>query len=161
MKRRNFITTLLGLVGSGTVSASYASSQSKSKPLLIQQSKVSGFQYHDGAQLYSEFKLGDTLTLKRAPENTFDKHAVEVHWRNHMIGHIPSNQNAAISQMEAAQKKTPATKTSASTIMAKINLGRGTRLAKKTTLCPIVSDTPARKRMISASAAVIEESRAA
>ena len=99
MKRRNFITALVGLVGSSTASVSYAGSQSKSKALLIQQSKVSGFQYHDGAKLYSEFKLGDTLTLKRAPENTFDKHAVEVHWRDHMIGHIPSIQNTAISQM--------------------------------------------------------------
>ena len=101
MKRRNFITALLGLAGSSTASVSYARSQSKteSQPLLIQQSKVSGFQYHDGAQLYSEFKLGDTLTLKRAQENSFDKHAVEVHWREHMIGHIPSIQNTAISQM--------------------------------------------------------------
>lgn len=99
MKRRSFITTLLGLVGSGTVSASYASSQSKPEPLLIQQSNVSGFQYHNGAKLYSEFKLGDTLILKRAPQNPFDKHAVEVHWRSHMIGHIPSIQNTAISQM--------------------------------------------------------------
>lgn len=101
MKRRNFISTLLGLAGGSTVSASYASSQSKpkSQALLIQQSKVSGFQYHDGAQLYAEFKLGDTLTLKRAPLNAFDKHAVEVHWGSHMIGHIPSIQNTAISQM--------------------------------------------------------------
>ena len=99
MKRRNFITALLGMVGSGTVSTSFARSQSKPEALLIQQSKVSGFQYHDGAQLYSEFKVGDTLTLKRAPQNPFDKHAVEVHWRSHMIGHIPSIQNTAISQM--------------------------------------------------------------
>lgn len=99
MKRRSFITALLGLAGSSTVTASYARSQSKPKSLLIQQSKVSGFQYHVGVQLYSEFKLGDTLTLKRAPQNAFDKHAVEVYWRSHMIGHIPSIQNTAISQM--------------------------------------------------------------
>jgi len=101
MKRRNFITTLLGLVGSGTVASSSASSltKTKSEPLLIQQSSVSGFEYHDGTQLYSEFKLGDRLTLKRAPQNSFDKNAVEVHWRSRMIGHIPSIQNTAISQM--------------------------------------------------------------
>ena len=101
MKRRNFITTLLGLIGSSTVSAGYISSHSKPVPgaLLIQRSEVSGFQYHDGEQLYSEFKLGDALTLKRAPQNPFDKHAVEVHWRGVMIGHIPSMQNTAISQM--------------------------------------------------------------
>lgn len=101
MKRRNFITALLGLVGGSTVSASYAGSQPKNESgvLLIQQSSVSGFQFHEGEQLYTEFQLGDTLSLKRAPENSFDTNAVEVYWREHMIGHIPSSQNSAISQM--------------------------------------------------------------
>lgn len=99
MKRRNFLTTLLGFAGSSIVPTSYARTQPKSESLLIQHSELAGFQYYEGKRLFHELKIGDKLTLKREAENPFDKRAVEVYWQGHMLGHIPRNQNAAISQM--------------------------------------------------------------
>lgn len=69
------------------------------RPLLLQASSLAGFQYYAGEKLWSQMKPGDGLELRRAPENPYDKRAVEVWWQGNMLGHLPRLDNAAVSQM--------------------------------------------------------------
>lgn len=64
--------------------------------LLVQASPLAGFQYHEGAALWGELKVGDALTLTREPDNPHDANAVRVEWRGRMLGYLPRAENRAV-----------------------------------------------------------------
>lgn len=64
--------------------------------ILVQSSPLAGFQYHEGAELWDELKVGDTLTLAREPDNAFDANAVRVSWRGQQLGYLPRTENRAV-----------------------------------------------------------------
>jgi hypothetical protein len=97
MQRRSFLTGLLGIIGGSAVAKPGIV---KPKPsILLQQSPIAGFQYHEGERLWSLLAKGDPLTLVREPDNEYDKRAVRVEWQGHKLGYIPRRDNATISQM--------------------------------------------------------------
>lgn len=111
MHRRRFLQGLLGVsattVGIGQ-SAARVSSQSSMRPsafsnprrrVLIQQSAVAGFQFHEGEFVFARMKLGDRLNFRRDPNNRFDQRAVQVYWQDTQLGFVPRRDNVAISQM--------------------------------------------------------------
>lgn len=49
------------------------SSYAQTIRILVQSSPLAGFQYHAGAELWGELKVGDALTLTREPDNPFDE----------------------------------------------------------------------------------------
>ena len=57
------------------------------------------FQYHDGASVLSKLKPGTKLKLVAEPDNPFDPCAVALYRKNTMLGYVPGDQNAAISQL--------------------------------------------------------------
>lgn len=98
MLRRSFIHSLLGLVGGTVLPANIV----KAKPnpsLLLQESPIAGFQYHEGERLWPMIQPGDALQLSREPENPHDKRAVRIDWQGHTLGYVPRRDNATISQM--------------------------------------------------------------
>jgi len=62
--------------------------------ILLQDSPLAGFQYHDGKKLWPQMRVGDALTLIREPDNTYDANAVRVEWQGHKIGYVPRRDNA-------------------------------------------------------------------
>lgn len=70
--------------------------QAQSIRILVQSSPLAGFQYHAGAALWAELKVGDSVLLTREPDNPHDRNAVRVDWRGHPLGYLPRAQNAAV-----------------------------------------------------------------
>lgn len=99
MKRRSFIQSILGITGITVVPRSLATTKPVAQNILLQQCELAGFQYYEGERVYPSLRCGDTVTLKRAPQNPYDKRAVEVYWGKAMLGHIPRSGNMAVSQM--------------------------------------------------------------
>ncbi len=54
---------------------------------------------HNCWTCFNHIKIGDTVQLCRAPENKYDKCAVEVYWKGNMLGYIAKIANMSISQM--------------------------------------------------------------
>ena len=69
------------------------------RELLIQESPVAGFQYHDGEAAWSRLAVGDSLRLRREPENPHDRQAVAVYRDDSKLGYVPRAANTAVSQM--------------------------------------------------------------
>ena len=66
------------------------------KLYLLNKFSVAGFYFYEGPSLLDKMKTGDTLLMKPAPENIEDEYAVELHFKDTMIGHIPRSDNKHI-----------------------------------------------------------------
>ncbi len=64
--------------------------------ILVQSSPLAGFQYHAGAALWDELRIGDPLVLAREPDNPHDRNAVRVSWRGQQLGYLPRAENRAV-----------------------------------------------------------------
>jgi hypothetical protein len=64
--------------------------------LLVQSSPLAGFQYHAGAVVWNDLKVGDDLALIREPDNPHDARAVRVEWRGIQLGYLPRAENEAV-----------------------------------------------------------------
>ena len=67
--------------------------------ILLQDSPLAGFQYHEGRTLWPQMHVGDALTLIREPDNSHDARAVRVEWQGHMIGYVPRRENADVARL--------------------------------------------------------------
>ena len=66
--------------------------------ILVQNSPLAGSQYHALAEVRTEIRLHDRLTLAREPNNRHDRNAVRVDWRGHPLGYIPRSENRAVAR---------------------------------------------------------------
>lgn len=67
--------------------------------ILLQDSPLAGFQYHQGKQLWQDMRVGDALTLTREPDNPYDAKAIRVEWRGSKLGYVPRRENADIARI--------------------------------------------------------------
>lgn len=67
--------------------------------ILLQDSPLAGFQYHQGKQLWTDMKVGDELTLTREPDNPYDAQAIRVAWQGQKLGYVPRRENADIARI--------------------------------------------------------------
>jgi len=67
--------------------------------ILLQDSPLAGFQYHQGKTLWDDMKAGDELTLTREPDNPYDAKAIRVDWQGHKLGYVPRRENADIARI--------------------------------------------------------------
>lgn len=86
---RLFLAMLLALQAHAETQAS----------ILLQDSPLAGFQYHNGKALWSSIMVGDTLVLVREPQNPYDEKAIRVDWHGHKLGYVPRRENADIARM--------------------------------------------------------------
>ena len=63
---------------------------------LLNKFSVAGFFFYEGRTLLEKMKPGDTLTMKPNAENMEDEYAVQLHFEDTMIGHIPRSDNKHI-----------------------------------------------------------------
>ncbi|MFA6040800.1 MAG: HIRAN domain-containing protein [Methylophilus sp.] len=100
MKRRLFIKALATAVASLSVTTkAHSLSYSHAIGKLLQTSPLAGFQYYSGQALWEQLAIGQALTLKREPDNAYDKRAVAVYWQEKKLGFLPKMENTAISQL--------------------------------------------------------------
>lgn len=65
-----------------------------SKPVSLFKCPVVGFQYYQGPSIYLDLKPGQTLKLKREPQNSHDSKAIEVFTSSgHKLGYVPRSHN--------------------------------------------------------------------
>jgi hypothetical protein len=67
--------------------------------VLLQDSPLAGFQYHEGKALWNQLKTGDALTLTREPDNPYDGNAIRVDWQGHKLGYVPRRENADVARI--------------------------------------------------------------
>lgn len=64
--------------------------------LVVQDSPLAGFRYHEGPAMFETLRAGDPLDLVRDRHNPHDRAAIRVEWRGHMLGYVPRTQNQAL-----------------------------------------------------------------
>jgi HIRAN domain len=78
--------------------AGFAQADGPGTRILVQNSPLAGFQFHEGKQLWKALKVGDALTLVREPDNPHDPRAVRVDWNGHVLGYVPRAENEAVAR---------------------------------------------------------------
>lgn len=96
MKRRTFFKRLFGGLGAAAAGAAIAV---ETRSVLIQESPIAGFQFHQGNAIWPSLSVGAGLKLVREPQNIHDADAVAVYFQNEMLGYVPRGENSAIAQM--------------------------------------------------------------
>lgn len=54
---------------------------------------IAGFTYYDGAEVFSQLKMGLELNIAIDPENKFDARAVMLTYKDWKLGYIPRQEN--------------------------------------------------------------------
>jgi hypothetical protein len=67
--------------------------------ILLQDSPLAGFQFHEGKALWEQLKEGDALTLTREPDNHYDPKAIRVEWQGHKLGYVPRRENLDLARL--------------------------------------------------------------
>jgi len=67
--------------------------------ILLQDSPLAGFQYHQGKVHWEEMKVGDELALVREPDNPYDAKAIRVDWHGMKLGYVPRRENTDIARI--------------------------------------------------------------
>ena len=96
MKRRTFFRRLLGSLGAAATGAAVAT---QARSVLIQESPIAGFQFHQGDAIWPRLTVGAALKLVREPNNTHDPDAVAVYFQGDQLGYVPRAENSAIAGM--------------------------------------------------------------
>ena len=95
ISRKTFLIYLLQLpLFSGF--AKYLYNFKPEQHYLLNKFSVAGFFFYEGRTLLEKMKPGDTLTMKPNAENIEDEYAVQLHFKDTMIGHIPRSDNKHI-----------------------------------------------------------------
>ncbi len=106
MNRRGFFNRISSLLAALPAVATALPAVTSTYPRLpattilsLVSTKVAGFQYYQGEQIWYKLQSSQALELKRQPDNTHDRRAVEVYWQGHKLGYVPRRDNAVIAQM--------------------------------------------------------------
>lgn len=95
LSRRDFLK-LLSSTGTGLFFAQYARENPKIKRVYLFETRVAGFQYHDGMKPEIADLLVPPLDLAlvREPENPYDELAIAVYTQQgHHLGYVPRGEN--------------------------------------------------------------------
>ena len=103
VSRKTFLMYLLQLPIFGGI-ARYLYGFEPKKHYLLNKFSVAGFYFYEGPNLLDKMKPGNTLKMKPHPENIEDEYAVELHFKDNMIGHIPRSDNRHIFRLLEQEK---------------------------------------------------------
>ena len=96
MNRRTFFGGLFGTIGA-VVATPVVVADSRS--VVIQESPVAGFQFHQGEAAWPSLFTGAPLALRREPYNPHDADAVAVYFKTKKLGYVPRAENRVVAQM--------------------------------------------------------------
>ena len=60
---------------------------------------IAGFMYYNGADVFTELKIGRELKLLPEPENRHDEYAVAIYYKESKLGFVPRGENKSISKL--------------------------------------------------------------
>ena len=86
------------LSGLGATVAAPATSAGTSR-VVIQESPIAGFQFHDGETVWNSLAVGDELSLAREADNPHDGNAVAIYRGMDKLGYVPRVENTAVAQL--------------------------------------------------------------
>lgn len=75
------------------------------KDISVLDTKIAGTFYHNPEEFANDIIENDVILLKREPENSFDKRAIALYYKNLKIGYIPKVKNEVISKLMDAGKQ--------------------------------------------------------
>jgi len=104
ISRKTFLMYLLQFPLFGGI-AKYVYGFKPEQRYLLNKFSVAGFCFYEGPNLLEKMKPGDTLTMKPEPENIEDGYAVELYYKDIMIGHIPRSDNKHIFRLLEQEKE--------------------------------------------------------
>ena len=96
MKRRTFFQRLFGSLGAVVASPVVIA---ENRSVVVQESPVAGFQFHQGETAWPSLFVGAPLELVREPSNPHDADAVAVYFKTNKLGYVPRAENRAVAQM--------------------------------------------------------------
>ena len=99
MRRRTFMSSLLGGLGLGFTARRAAASVAAEKRVVLQESPLAGFEHHKGDHVWSWMREGSRLRLIREAANPHDGNAVAVYFNGDKLGYLPRRENAAVAQL--------------------------------------------------------------
>jgi hypothetical protein len=97
--RRKFIRNILAIIGVAAIFPTSVKKHSAQRSLLLLNTPLAGYQYHQADQLFPLLRVGQSLELKREIDNRHDEKAVAVYWRDQKLGYVQRGENIGISQM--------------------------------------------------------------
>lgn len=87
-------------VGIGMLAWSLGQALAQEAPIaarvVVQDSPLAGFRYHEAPTMFASLREGDALALVRESANVHDRAAIRIEWRGHMLGYVPRTQNQAL-----------------------------------------------------------------
>ena len=95
ISRKTFLMYLLQLPLFGGI-AKYIYGFKPQQRYLLNKFSVAGFCFYEGPNLLEKMKPGDILMMNPNAENIEDEFAVELYFKETMIGHIPRSDNKHI-----------------------------------------------------------------
>ena len=95
ISRKTFLMYFLQLPLLGGI-AKYLYGFKPQQRYLLNKFSVAGLTFYKGTELINIMKSGETLTMNPKPTNPHDKYAVELYYKEQMIGHIPRTDNKLI-----------------------------------------------------------------
>ena len=98
MIRRNFLKLLTLFGASATLSANSIHNNKEQKVKLIELNEfyIAGLWYYN--KNFDASRVS-SLSLKREPENPYDKNAIEVYHKDLKLGYVPKHENKLIAKM--------------------------------------------------------------
>tara|TARA_B100000579_G_C22642246_1_gene762048 strand:+ start:497 stop:916 length:420 start_codon:yes stop_codon:yes gene_type:complete len=103
VSRKTFLMYLLQLPIFGGI-ARYLYGFEPKKHYLLNKFSVAGFYFYEGPKLLDKMKPGDMLQMKPNADNIEDEYAVELHFKDKLIGHIPRSDNRHIFRLLEQEK---------------------------------------------------------
>lgn len=95
MRRSDFFTRIL--LGSGILLTGQGLTSGPVSPVRKERRLcspyVAGYWYYDGIEAEADMSVNDPLTLKRQPENPYDRYAIEVFHDGLKLGYLPRTDN--------------------------------------------------------------------
>lgn len=67
--------------------------------VLLQESSVAGFQYHDGERVWERLRIGSKLHLVHETDNRYDRRAVAIYFGDAQLGYLARQANYTVAQM--------------------------------------------------------------
>ena len=99
MRRRTFMSSLLGGLGLGLTARRATAAVAAEKRVVLQESPLAGFEHHKGDHVWSWMREGSRLRLIREAANPHDGNAVAVYFNGDKLGYLPRRENAAVAQL--------------------------------------------------------------
>ncbi|MBS0503062.1 MAG: HIRAN domain-containing protein [Proteobacteria bacterium] len=98
--------SLLALFGIATVAGRASAARSARPPVVLLRTHVNGEAYYEAAEIASTLRAGTPLTLRREPDNAYDRRAIEVlDAAGRKLGYVPRSDNPAVARMMDAGER--------------------------------------------------------